>query len=257
MNAPTTSTAVRRLLDAVESRDLRALGSALAADATWANVPHEPAVGRDAVVAMLGGIITWADQVRWDVVSASYDRSLAWVERIDRFEIGGREHAVRCNGVFRVDDDGAIVEVRDYVDLSEWRDRIAPVLIDLGARPAIDVVTRHLAAVGSGAPVRMAADYALDAVLERGADVCRGWSEIADYFDTVPARLAGRRVEIDSVQVDSVQVVDTGGDASDRDRVTVRWSLGGDGPSVSGTDHYVTALGRIVHQRVVLDNADF
>jgi limonene-1,2-epoxide hydrolase len=237
--------AVARLLAAVASRDLRDVAATLAPDVTWQNVPHERTVGRDAVVAMLGGIITWSDDVRWDVASAGYDGDTAWVERIDRFVIAGTEHAVRCNGVIRTDGDGAIVEVRDYVDLPEWRARVGPVLADLAARPAIDVVRRHLAAVGSGDPVRMAADYAVDAVLERGDDVHDGWMAIADYFDTVPARLAGRRVEF--VAVDAV------GD----DRVTVRWTIVGTGIDASGTDHYLVAAGRITHQRVVLDGADF
>ncbi len=245
MNESPVHQAVECLLDAVASRDLRSVAAALAPDVTWQNVPHQPVVGRDAVVAMLGGIITWSDDVRWDVVSASTRGDTAWVERVDRFVIDGTEHAVRCNGVVRVDGDGAIVEVRDYVDLSEWRERITPVMAGLAARPAIDVVRRHLVAVESGDAVRMAADYVIDATLERGADIHRGWMAIADYFDTVPARLAGRTVRFDGV------------DAAGDDRVTVRWTLVGDGTDVSGTDHYVVESGRIVHQRVVLDTADF
>lgn len=245
MDAAPVHQAVERLLDAVASRDLRMVAAALAPDVTWQNVPHDPAVGRVAVVAMLAGLVTWSDDVRWDVVSASTRGDTAWVERVDRFVINGTEHAVRCNGVVRVDGDGAIVEVRDYVDLSEWRERITPVMADLAARSAIDVVQRHLVAVGSGDPVRMAADYSLDAVLERGSDVHHGWMAIADYFDTVPVRLAGRRVEFGAV------------DAVGDDRVTVRWTIVGDGIDASGTDHYVVDAGRIVHQRVVLDGADF
>ena len=73
---------------------------------------------------MLGRVLRRSDRVRWDVVSESYGDRRAWVERVDRFWIDGSEYAVRCNGVFEFDrDSGLITEVRDYVDLGEWRER--------------------------------------------------------------------------------------------------------------------------------------
>ena len=62
---------VARLLAAIGSRDLRRIAGALTPHASWQNVPHDPAVGRDAVVALLGGIVCWSDDVRWDVVSSA------------------------------------------------------------------------------------------------------------------------------------------------------------------------------------------
>jgi limonene-1,2-epoxide hydrolase len=64
--------AVTALLAAFESRDLRSVEAALSPAATWQNVPHPPAVGRRAVLELLGSIVTWCDVVRWDVVSASF-----------------------------------------------------------------------------------------------------------------------------------------------------------------------------------------
>lgn len=118
-------TIVTRFLDAVEGRDLEGVVACFANDATWQNVPHPAAVGRGAIEAMLAPILARSDDVRWDVVSAAYDDRRAWLERVDRFWIDGVEHAVRCNGVFEVDPDaGVITEVRDYVDLGEWRARL-------------------------------------------------------------------------------------------------------------------------------------
>jgi len=230
--------AVTRLLAAIGSRDLRRIGDALTPDATWQNVPHEPAVGRGAVLALVGGIVCWSDAVRWDVVSSATDGDLTWCERVDRFVIAGEEHAVRCNGVFRVDAvSGRVVEVRDYVDLGEWRARIAPVLARMAERAPGDVVARHLAAVERRDPVAMAADYALDAVLMRDGVEHSGWSTIADYFDTVPDRLAGHELHLD-------HVADT----------EVRWAIPG---VASGRDTYEVRAGRITKQVVELDTADF
>jgi limonene-1,2-epoxide hydrolase len=232
--------AIERLLTAIESRDVRAIEDALAPDATWQNVPNSPAVGRDAVLAMLAGIITWSDGVRWDVMSAAYDDDVGWLERVDRFVIEGQELAVRCNGVFEVRDH-RVASVRDYVDVGEWRARAGPVLEALRARPATEVVARHLAAVSRGDVVAMAADYALDAALVRADTSYRGWRQIADYFDGVPGRLAGRRLELGAPTVAGAEVV-------------VRWSIEG---AASGTDRYVVSAGRIAHQTVDFDGGDF
>ena len=242
--------AVHRLLAAIESRDLVAVADQLSVDATWANVPHPPAVGREAVIELLAPILTWSDEVRWDVVSAAVGGpggEVAIVERLDRFVIDGTEHAVACNGVFRVDpDSGTVIEVRDYADLAPWRARIGPVLQARAERPAIDVVERHLAAVDRRDPVAMAADYGLDAVLVRGGEEHRGWRAIARYFATVPERLEGSVLRFDRVE--------TGADGA----VEVGWAIGNDGgPVAAGTDHLVVRGGRIVSQRVVLAGDDF
>jgi limonene-1,2-epoxide hydrolase/ketosteroid isomerase-like protein len=245
MNAlptPTAQAGVAELLRAIESRDLRAVGRSLSPTATWQNVPHSVAVGREQVVAFLSGILTWADEVRWDIVSASYGGRRAWLERVDRFRLDGEWFDVRCNGVFEVDADGLVTEVRDYVDLGEWRDRVRPVLDRLTARAPVDVVERHLDAVRAGDVVSMAADYAIDAVLVRGHDTFDGWSAIADYFEGVPARLGGRTVSFDAVTITATGDIET------------RWTIAG---GAAGVDTFRVVEGRIVHQTVALLGADF
>lgn len=240
-----TERAVTELLAAVESRDVRAIEAALAPSVTWQNVPHEPAVGRPAVARLLGDVVTWSDEVRWDVVSASFGDDRAWVERIDRFVIDGTEHAVRCNGVFGVFD-GVVAEVRDYVDLGEWRARVGPALAVMADRSGEAVVRRHLDGVLTLDPVRMAADYAHDAVLVRPDGERRGRHEIADYFDTVPDRLGGGELEFGPIE--------QGPD----DTIVVRWRMTRpDAPVVPGSDSYEIEAGRIVRQTVRLDGTDF
>ncbi len=115
-------TAATRLLAAVGSLDLEALGELIHPEATWRNVPEPAAEGRDAVLAMLGGVLRLCSEARWDVVSEAYDAEVARLERVDRFWIGGRELAVHCNGVFRFDPEtDLLIEVRDYADLHPWR----------------------------------------------------------------------------------------------------------------------------------------
>lgn len=244
-DSDTCEPAVRSLLAAIESRDVRAIEDAVAPTATWQNVPSPPTVGRDAVARLLGDIVTWSDEVRWDVVTAAFGPDTAWVERVDRFVIDGVEHAVRCNGVVRVAD-GVVVEVRDYVDLGEWHSRVASALDAMENRAPETVVGRHLDGVRALDPIRMAADYCHDAVLIRPDGERRGRRAIADYFWSVPDRLGEGRVEFGPISRSA--------DAS----VVVPWSIDrpGVGP-ITGADTYVIRAGRITRQTVQVDTADF
>lgn len=91
----------------------------------------------------------------------------------------------------------------------------------------------------------MAADYAPEAVLDRG-ETYEGRAAIEAYFATVPDRLGDAEV------VFSEPVVDADGS------VTVPWRLaGGPADGTSGADTFTVVDGMIVHQVVRLDGADF
>jgi limonene-1,2-epoxide hydrolase len=196
---------------------------------------------------MLAPILTWSDRVEWEVVEMHAGINVTMVERIDRFWIDGDEYAVRCNGVFGVDTGaGVVTSVRDYVDLEEWRDRITPIYERMASRSSIEVVRRHLAAVDRREVASMAADYALDAQLLRGTAAFTGWFAIAEYFDTVGARLGPHTLRFTALTDPSLETA------------TVEWIITGDSSVVAtGTDHYRVVGGRIVEQVVVLDGTDF
>ena len=144
-----TRETIEQLLSAIESRDLRAVERYLHPDVVWQNVPHPPALGRQAVTELLANVLCWSDQVRWDILSSAVIGETGWYERVDRFWIAGEEHAVHCNGVFEVDAGAQTVRsVRDYVDLGEWRFRIEPVMTQLASRP------EHARPFISAAPTR-------------------------------------------------------------------------------------------------------
>ena len=242
-----TRLAIEELLAAVESRDLRKVECALHPDAVWQNVPHAPAAGRESVIQMLASIICWSDKVQWDVLSASVKGDTGWYERLDRFWIDGAEYAVPCNGVFRVDPTTRTVcALRDYLDLGEWRSSVAAVMTRLKNRLPAEVVTHHLEAVTDADPIAMAADYAYDASLQRGNERHEGWAAIVDYFDTVPARLAGRAIAFGSIEAVSA------------DQARVGWHISGAGMApVTGADIFTVSMGRITHQLTELPGSDF
>lgn len=124
-----TRETVRRFLAAVHARDPEAAAACFAPDACYANVPHPPVIGPDGVRGLLAPILARSSLVRWDLVSQSYRAGCAWVERVDRFWIDGREYAIECNAVIKVDPGAAVIlEFRDYVDLGVWRERLGGVL---------------------------------------------------------------------------------------------------------------------------------
>lgn len=120
---------VAHFLAAVESGDPDAAAACFAPGATYANMPHPPVHGPEGVRGLLAPILGRAEYVEWEIVTASYAEDRAWLERVDRFRIDGREYAIECNGVVEVDlAAGLITAFRDYVDLGVWRGRLGDVL---------------------------------------------------------------------------------------------------------------------------------
>ncbi|WP_018332072.1 nuclear transport factor 2 family protein [Actinomycetospora chiangmaiensis] len=118
--------ALTRFLTAVEARDADAAGSCFADGAPYANVPHPPVVGPAGVRDLLAPILARSSQVRWEIVTAAYAPERCFLERVDRFVIDGREYAVACTAVVELDPTAdRITAFRDYVDLGEWRARLA------------------------------------------------------------------------------------------------------------------------------------
>jgi limonene-1,2-epoxide hydrolase len=120
---------VGRFLAAVEARDPDAVAACCAQDATYRNVPHPPAVGRDAIRALFARILDASSDVRWYLVSAAWSERCGHLERIDRFRIGGIWHEIECHGVWEVDPEaGLVTSVRDYLDLGVWHERLGDAL---------------------------------------------------------------------------------------------------------------------------------
>ena len=113
-------------LNSLESCDIDRILQSFTEQSSWQNVPHVPAVGLSEIRATFESIVQRSSRIQWDVVSSAFEGSRGWVERVDRFWIDGIEYAVRCNGVFDFDvESSSILSVRDYVDLGEWRSRLA------------------------------------------------------------------------------------------------------------------------------------
>ena len=113
-------------LDSMESCDIDRILKSFTEQSSWQNVPHPPAGGITEIRSTFEIIVQRSSQIKWDIVSSSFEGSRGWIERVDRFWIDQTEYAVRCNGVFDFDlETSSILSVRDYVDLGEWRSRLS------------------------------------------------------------------------------------------------------------------------------------
>ena len=117
------------------------------------------------------------------------------------------------------------------------------------AADPIAVVQAHIAAVHSGDPVLMAADYANSARIARGADI-----EVpAQYFPRAVQRLGTSRLQVHAL--DRSTRPDTPPGCS---IVIMQWELqGGPGDGTRGTDTFTIRGDRIEDQQVVLHTPDY
>lgn len=117
------------------------------------------------------------------------------------------------------------------------------------AADPLAVVQAHIAAVCSGDPLLMAADYADCARITRGTDI-----EIpAQYFPRAVQRLGASRLQVHRLQRTALPGLPAGCSA-----VTMHWELqGGPGNGTRGTDTFTIRGDRIVDQQVVLHTADY
>ena len=112
-------------LESIESCDIDLILQSFTEKSSWQNVPHPAAVGISEIRSTFETIVRRSSQIKWDIISSSFEGARGWIERNDRFWIDQTEYSVRCNGVFDFDlETSSILSVRDYVDLGEWRSRL-------------------------------------------------------------------------------------------------------------------------------------
>jgi limonene-1,2-epoxide hydrolase len=120
---------VLSLFTAVESGDLGAIGTHFAENATYSNIPYEPAVGRNAIIEMFRPIVTRSERIEWQIRTIATAEHRVHCERLDCFWIKGQEYAVPCHCVVEVDlATQQITAFRDYVDIGKWRETLGNAL---------------------------------------------------------------------------------------------------------------------------------
>jgi limonene-1,2-epoxide hydrolase len=100
-------------------RDVEEILGFFTDDAVYHNIPMEPAVGIDAIRAVIEMFVPPADEIAFTVHNVASAGDVVFNERTDRFVTGGTSIALPVAGVFEVRD-GKITAWRDYFDLQSW-----------------------------------------------------------------------------------------------------------------------------------------
>ena len=117
------------------------------------------------------------------------------------------------------------------------------------AADPLGVVQTHIAAVHTGDPVLMAADYSDRARITRGAKL-----EIpAQYLPRAVQRMGASRLLVHTLQRRETASLQAGATT-----VVMQWELqGGAGHGTRGTDTFTIRGDRIVDQQVILETPDY
>lgn len=115
----TPAEVVRSFCEAWSSRDIDEILGYFADDAVYHNMPLEPAVGKDAIRALLGFFVPGSSEISFEIVHLVADGNVVLTERVDRFRMGDRDVVLPVMGVFEIAD-GKIAAWRDYFDMGAW-----------------------------------------------------------------------------------------------------------------------------------------
>ncbi len=110
---------VRAFCEAVERGDIEEILSFFAEGAVYHNIPMDPAVGEEAIRAVLGMFVSGPGSVGFEVLAMASAGDVVFTERVDRLSFGGRDIELPVAGVFEIRD-GKIAAWRDYFDMAAF-----------------------------------------------------------------------------------------------------------------------------------------
>jgi limonene-1,2-epoxide hydrolase len=100
-------------------RDVDEILSFFTDDAIYHNIPLDPAVGKDAIRALLEFFVPPSSEISFEIVHMASAGDVVLTERIDRFLMGGKDVVLPVAGTFELRD-GKIAAWRDYFDMQAW-----------------------------------------------------------------------------------------------------------------------------------------
>ena len=107
---------VQEFCAAFAAKDVDTIASLLAGDVVYHNVGMEPAVGKEASVAMIQGFLDMAEKMTFEIHRIAANGDSVLTERTDTFTINGADSPVAVMGSFDLQG-GLIVAWRDYFDM--------------------------------------------------------------------------------------------------------------------------------------------
>jgi limonene-1,2-epoxide hydrolase len=117
---------IEEFCGAWKARDVDAILGYFTDDAVYHNIPIEPAVGADAIRAVLEMFVPPSDEIEFVVhhMFSNPAGDVVFTERTDRFVMGDKTIELPVAGVFELRD-GKIAAWRDYFDLQTFMSQSA------------------------------------------------------------------------------------------------------------------------------------
>jgi limonene-1,2-epoxide hydrolase len=115
---------VRDFCNAWKRKDADELLGFFTDDAVYHNIPLAPLTGRDAIASTLTQFIAPATKVEFELLGLATSGATVFTERIDRFEINGKQIALPVMGAFEITPDGKIRAWRDYFDMQQFTSQL-------------------------------------------------------------------------------------------------------------------------------------
>jgi limonene-1,2-epoxide hydrolase len=116
-NAIDNARTVRQFCEAFGRGDIDELLGFFADGAVYHNMPMEPAVGAEAIRAVLQLFVSGPGAVEFKILALASSDGLVFTERVDRLSMGGHPVELPVAGVFEVRE-GKILAWRDYFDMA-------------------------------------------------------------------------------------------------------------------------------------------
>ena len=116
-------TVVREFCAAWDRRDVEAILTWFAPDATYHNMPLEPVCGHTAIREVLNLFVPPASNIHFEILAIASRGDVVFTERVDHFTVAGKEVALPVAGVFEVRD-GKIASWRDYFDMGSYQRQV-------------------------------------------------------------------------------------------------------------------------------------
>lgn len=115
----TPSDIVREFCAAFTRLDVNELLGYFTPDATYHNIPIDPAVGHEAIGALLTMFTGMAKSIDFQIRHLVADGDVVLTERVDVFDMGDKTVSLPVMGTFELRD-GKIIAWRDYFDLQQF-----------------------------------------------------------------------------------------------------------------------------------------
>jgi len=122
---------VRDYITAFECKDPAGIVSYCADQVCMKNGPFDPTHTRDELEALFEVFFPHVGEVKFRNLSLNAIGDMVYTERVECFGVPDGEVALPVNAIYRLNDEGKIIDWREYWDLNDWLKQGGPPFDDL------------------------------------------------------------------------------------------------------------------------------